>query len=87
MDGAPMVVVADADVLHQALAFRGFLHGQRQGKRTVGRIDDTSVAVGLLLVVVVLLHPHPFVAIEFGEPLHWRQVARGEQTVHFGVFT
>ena len=76
VDAAPVAVVADTDILHQALGAIGLLrrHGERQ--HTVATADETAVAVGLLHVVVPLLHLH-LLAVggkEFGKVMHGGQI-------------
>lgn len=53
MQVAPISVFGNADVFHWAFECRRFFDGNAQRHRAVGSGDDTSVAVGLFLVVVV----------------------------------
>ena len=49
----PVAVVRDTDILHQTFRLIRLLGRYRQRQRTVGRSDDTPVAVSLLHVMVV----------------------------------
>ena len=52
---APVAVVADADVAHQALAFGALLGGDGECQRAIGVGNEAPVAVGLLGVAVASL--------------------------------
>ena len=73
---APVAVVGDADVAHQALRRVGLHDGHGERQRPVGRGDGAAVAVGLLHVVVILLHHGAAAGHEVGVVLHRRQVGR-----------
>ena len=73
----PVVVVADADVAHQALALGRFLRGDGECQRTIGIYYHATVAVGLLGIVVVCLYIGCAIALlQLGIVLYGGQIGR-----------
>ena len=79
MEMSPVAMVADADVTQRALLCIR-LHG-RDGKsqRAIGSRNDTTIAVGLLHVVVHLLNHHLRIGVELGVVLYRREISRREK--------
>lgn len=73
VDAPPLVMVADAHISH-LLLLTTYLYRYCQRLHPVGCGYDTTVAVGLLLVGVVLLDETMVVALEFLIPLHRAEV-------------
>ena len=70
---APLVVVADAQVFH-LVSVRQPFYGHCESLQSVGRSDDTAVAVGLFLIGVVLLNDGAVVSVELLIPLYRTEI-------------
>ena len=66
----PICVGADADVLHDAFPRHESAAVDRDGEvqRAIGRIDGTTVAEGLFLIVLMLLNENRFARQQMSEP-------------------
>ena len=67
----PVLVVADAHVLHQAFPTRqevALIHRHRERERPVGGVDGAAVAEGLFVEMLILLNAAWFARTELGEP-------------------
>ena len=67
----PVLMIADAHVLHQALSTHqeiAFIHRYGELQRPVRSVDDTAVSQGLLVEMFVLLNIAWFARTKLGEP-------------------
>ena len=79
VQATPIAVVADAQVAHEDFRLVVY-HGHRQCQRTIGRSDDTAVAVGLFLEMVHALYPYMFEPVQFLIPLNRSEIGGGKKT-------
>jgi hypothetical protein len=76
MEMAPVTVIADTNILHQALSVSRFLHRYSKGESSVWRVNHASVAVSLFQVMLILLNNTSTPSIEVDEILHRWQICR-----------
>ena len=80
MYAAPGAVVADADVADEPAATVLDGHGERLG--TVGRSNDTAVAVGLLDERLAGLHRDTVGTVQLTVPVDGTEISGGEEDCH-----
>ena len=73
----PVAVVTDAQVTHRSVVTR-VLHRNNQVGRAVGHRYPATVAEGLLLIVLVLIHYGVVMMNQFDEPRDGRQIGGRE---------
>lgn len=72
----PIAMIRNADILHQAFRCTAFFRRDSQCQRTVGCRNDTTVAISLFHIIVILFHIGLLTGKQFCIIFHRGQIGR-----------